>query len=264
MKIKRLISIQRLVGKIDNDFNISESDWIPRVAAWVIDALSQMKVLPMEKKRRELEVSERIALFPCELTAEELKVYDKNGNEISNGANDKCRDLSNDNNFNNCGCGQVIDFSTGGISETIGVTNPTAKDSAASTILTTISFNDGSKKFYINGNNIELNFDTDKIIVESYEVATYHDEYYDCEVPYIYDNGVLLEALSWYVLFKYLSRGSSHPVYSLQSTNQYTNPFAQWMYYKTKAKTSVLNDMSRYKDDGWNNFFYNSTFLPRS
>ena len=252
MKVKRRISIQRLVGKVDNDFNIPESDWIPRVAAWTIDALSQLKVLPMEKKRRELEVSERIALFPCEINSYELKVFDKYGNEIANGAEDKCCNVK----CNNSPTGQQY--------QTIGVTDPNAKNYATSTILDNVQVNPGGHMFYLQGNNIELNFDTDKIIVESLEVATYHDDYYDCEVPYIYDNGTLLEALAWYILFKYLSRGSKHPIYSLTSNNQYTNPFAQWMYYKGKAKTSVLNDMAKGNDDGWNNFFYNSTFLPRS
>lgn len=260
MKVKRRISIQRLVGKVDNDFNISESDWIPRVAAWVIDALSQLKVLPMEKKRRTLEVSERIALFPCEITASELKVYDKYGNEIANGAESKCSDLSKG---SDSSCGQCTISSTGGQYQTIGVTDPNAKEYVTSTILDTVQISPEGRMFYLQGNSIELNFDTDKIIVESLEVATYHDEYYDCEVPYIYDNGILLDALSWYILFKYLSRGSKHPVYSLSSQNPYTNPFAQWTLLKSKAKTSVLNDMKRSGDEGWNNFFYNSTFLPR-
>src|SRR5574344_931877 len=63
MKIRQNVELGRLIGKVDNDFNISESDWIPRAAAWVIDALSQMKVLPMERKRRTLNVDNRIALF---------------------------------------------------------------------------------------------------------------------------------------------------------------------------------------------------------
>ena len=257
MKVKRRISIQRLVGKVDNDFNLSESDWIPRVAAWTIDALSQLKVLPMEKKRRTLEVSERIALFPCEITASELKVYDKYGNEIANGADSKCNNSRNN-------CKKCNNSSTGGQYQTIGVINPKAKDYVTSTILDTVEVGVEGHMFYLEGNNIELNFDTDCIIVESLEVATYHDDYYDCEVPYIYDNGTLLEALSWYILFKYLSRGSKHPVYSLTSQSPYTNPFAQWTLLKSKVKTSVLNDMKKGGDEGWNNFFYNSTFLPRS
>ena len=137
--------------------------------------------------------------------------------------------------------------------------------------------NNGSKNNYINatniklsgiccnniisGNNIELNFDTDSIVVESYEVATYYDEYYDCEVPYIYDNGLLLEALAYYILFKYLSRGSKHPVYNLASNSPVTNPYLQWNTLKSKAIASVKNEM--YNADGWRNFFYNSTFDPR-
>ena len=257
MKVKRRISIQRLVGKVDNDFNIPESDWIPRVAAWTIDALSQLKVLPMEKKRRILEVSERIALFPCEITTSELKVFDKYGNEIVNGAESKCGNSKNS-------CNKCTNPSTGGQYQTIGVTNNKADNWATSTILDNVQISPEGHMYYIQGNNIELNFDTDCITVESLEVATYHDDYYDCEVPYIYDNGTLLEALAWYILFKYLSRGSKHPIYSLTSNNQYTNPFAQWTLLKSKAKTSVLNDMKRGGDEGWNNFFYNSTFLPRS
>ena len=257
MKVKRRISIQRLVGKVDNDFNIPESDWIPRVAAWTIDALSQLKVLPMEKKRRTLEVSERIALFPCEITASELKVYDKYGNEIANGAESKCGNSKNS-------CNKCTNSSTGGQEQTIGVTNVHADNWATSTILDNVQISPEGHMYYLEGNSIELNFDTNCIVVESLEVATYHDEYYDCEVPYIYDNGTLLEALAWYILFKYLSRGSKHPVYSLTSQNPYTNPFAQWTLLKSKAKTSVLNDMKKGGDEGWNNFFYNSTFLPRS
>ena len=82
MKNKKRVSMGRIVGKVDNDFNISESDWIPRAAAWIIDALSQMKCLPTELKTRKVEVSGRIAIFPCQLDTSELKVYDHNGCEI--------------------------------------------------------------------------------------------------------------------------------------------------------------------------------------
>ena len=247
MMTKNLVSMQRLVGKVDNDFNISESDWIPRAAAWVIDALAQMKCLPMERKKRTLEVSERIATFPCKLQAKELKVYDKYGNEIKpiNHNKSNCSDL--------------------------GIKRPTSEigvykhdaNSSSDTIEVANVVNANNRNFVLDGNNIELTFDTDKIIVESYEVATYHDDYFDCEVPYIYDNGDLLEALSWYILYKYLSRGSKHQVYSLTSPNPVLNPFTQWNTLRPKAIISVKNEIFKTKDDGWRNFFYNSTFDPR-
>ena len=43
-------NIEHIIAKIDNDFNIDNSDWIPRVAAWVIEALSILKCTKLEKK----------------------------------------------------------------------------------------------------------------------------------------------------------------------------------------------------------------------
>ena len=247
MKLNNQLTLQRLIGKIDNDFNISESDWIPRVAAWTIDALSQMKVLPMEKKRRELEVSDRVAIFPCTITADELKVFDNNSVEIPNYDSNK-----------DCKCSKSTISSTG---EQIGVTDVSARNGWETVQVANVVSASG-RNFVLDGNNIELNFDTDKIIVESFEVATYHDEYYDCECPYIYDDGLLLEALAWYVLFKYLSRGSHHTVYDLKSPSPVTNPWIQWNTLRPKAAASVKAKLCKARD-GWNNFFYNSTFLPR-
>lgn len=248
MKIKKQVQLSRLIGKVDNDFNLSESDWIPRVGAWVTDALSQMKCLPMERKRRTLEVSSRIATFPCELNTTELKVFDSRGCEIP---------ALNSN--NQCSCSEL------------GTKNPNSEiaifDSENKTGVNTMEVANivtaSNRNFVVAGNNIELNFDTDSIIVESYEVATYYDEYFDCEVPYIYDNGKLLEALSWYILFKYLSRGSKHTVYSLTSPNPVTNPFTQWNTLRPKAEMSVKIDLAKETERGWRNFFYNSTFDPR-
>ena len=248
MKIKNQVTIQRLVGKVDNDFNISESDWIPRAGAWVIDALSQMKCLPMERKRRTLEVSERIATFPCEINAKELKVFDSRGCEIP--------ELNKN---NNCGCS---DLGRNIPNSEIAIFTDSNKN-GVNTLEVAQVVGASNRNFVLDGNNIELNFDTDSIIVESYEVATYYDEYYDCEVPYIYDNGLLLEALSWYILFKYLSRGSKHTVYSLTSPNPVLNPCTQWNILRVKATNSVKAELSKSDNEGWRSFFYNSTFDPR-
>lgn len=228
---------------MDNDFNLSESDWIPRVGAWVVDALSQMKVLPMERKKRRLEVSERIAQFPCEINAKELKVFDSNGCEIP--------ELNK-----NCGCNATP------MDSEIAVIDDSNKSGINFMRVANITSNK-NKNFVLDGNNIELNFDTDFITVETYEVATYMDEYYGCECPYIIDDGLLLEALAWYVLFKYLSRGSKHPVYDLKSTSPVTNPWIQWNTLRPKAAASARITLSKNSGNGWNNFFYNSTFLPR-
>lgn len=73
MKIKQQIKLDRLIGKVDNDFNISESDWIPRVAAWTIDALSQMKLLPMECKKEHQMLKKEQLYFLVLLMLKKLK-----------------------------------------------------------------------------------------------------------------------------------------------------------------------------------------------
>ena len=45
-------NLERIIAKIENDFNPDNSDWIPRVAAWTIDAMAQLKVFNTIKKQR--------------------------------------------------------------------------------------------------------------------------------------------------------------------------------------------------------------------
>lgn len=75
-------NVERIIAKIDNDFNPDTSDWIPRVAAWSIDAMSQLKVLSTERKKRTLKVIDRIAYSPCAIKVQGLVVYDKQGCKI--------------------------------------------------------------------------------------------------------------------------------------------------------------------------------------
>lgn len=278
MKLKNQLPISRLIGKIDNDFNLGDSDWIPRVAAWSIDALNQMNILPKQRVRRILQVDRRIATLPEIIGLTYLKVYDKHGCEIPLAKSSSCcRDKQNANS----------------ISQTVLMTNPTTHGGIQvddhivvydingnpieyseiegihytnqlfneQTIFKSVAVHE-QRNFVIQCRSIELNFDTEYICVETLETATYYDEYYrDC-VPYLYDDGNLLEALAWYCLYKHLSRGNKHQVYDLKSPSPVLNPYHHWVDMKSKAKSSVLNAISN-NEDGWRNFFYNSTFNPR-
>ena len=54
------ITVEHIIAKIDNDFNPDNSDWIPRVAAWCTDAMSQLKVLNTVEKAVKYNVKDRI------------------------------------------------------------------------------------------------------------------------------------------------------------------------------------------------------------
>lgn len=241
MKINNQVHIGRLIGKIDNDFNLDESDWIPRVAAWTIDALSQMGLSPVEEKVIELEVTNGFATLPCDVDIKDIKLYDNCGNEINKLTKNNC-------------CGYVIQ------GRTIDVNN--ILDNIKVKTLTSHQPNGIFYKENNNINNIEIN-QTNIIKAKVKKIATYHDEYYDCDVPYIYDDGLLLEALAYYCLFKYLSRGSHHPVYDLKSNSPVTNPYLRWNDLRPKAKASVLNSLNDANNAAWRSMFYNFTFTPR-
>ena len=69
-------NVERIIAKIDNDFNPDNSDWIPRVGAWCIDAMSQLDVLRTKKTKKKVTVSDRIAYLECPINVD--KVTDEN------------------------------------------------------------------------------------------------------------------------------------------------------------------------------------------
>lgn len=259
MKLNHLLSLQRLVAKIDNDFNIDNSDWIPRVAAWTIDALSQLKCLPYTWKRKKCVVNERIAYCDGILNSSSVRVYTQKGCLIKRAGYTDVdvwdKKVVNPEPF---GINEIKAWSD----EEIAIFQDDYEVTERLKV-GRICHNNDKNFVLIDDDKIEINFDADWIVVEYFGVATYYDEYFRDEVPYVYDNGILLEALAWYVLYKILSRGYKHQIFSL-SGQEPVNPYTQWKIYREKAEAAIKHDLfDADKNQGWNNFFYNSTFLPR-
>lgn len=245
MKNSPRTTVERIVGKIDNDFNPSNSDWVPRVGAWCFDALSQLKCLPKEYKTRRLQVIDKIATFPCTIESYQMKVFDEYGCEIPELKN-KC-----------CG-GNNTKY----IQEQIGLSQ-VSDDVSQRTIVVDVINPRGKNYVIVGDDKIELNFDAEFIDVKSLEVLQYYSEVYNCNLPYIIDDGLLIEALTQYCIYKMLCRGDKHPVFNLTS-NDATNPYRQWDKLKSQAAASVkILLMKDSNINMWNNFFFNSTFLPR-
>ena len=267
------ITIEHIIAKIDNDFNPDNSDWIPRVAAWCTDAMSQLKVLNKVDKAVKYTVKDKIVKSPCCFDSI-IKVLDENGCEIkkADGAN-WCE-----------GCTS----STGGVEQSSAnqdcnpngsktrevVYNPDAKEDVVfTTHVNTIIERDRhnvkvinvipniKRSYIVSGNTIELNFNTSFITVVSKQVETIYSDYYKCEIPVIPNNGLLAEALAYYCMYKMLCRGYKHPVFNLHASQYGTNPYDMWMRLKDKAKTSVINDNQGDDNGEWHRFFINS-MLP--
>lgn len=267
------ITVEHIIAKIDNDFNPDNSDWIPRVAAWCTDAMSQLKVLNKVDKAVIYTVKDRIVKSNCCFDSN-IKVYDSNGCEIK-----KADEASS------CeGCSSL----TGGLEESSAnqecnpngsgtrevLYNPNASEDVVFTehVNTVVERERHNvyaiktaprkeRNYVIAGNTIELNFDTDKVKIVSKNVETVYNEYYHCEIPVIPNNGLLAEALAYYCMYKMLCRGYKHPVFNLHASQYGTNPYDMWMRLKDKARNSVLNDNQGDDNGAWRRFFINS-MLP--
>lgn len=272
-------NVERIIAKIDNDFNPDNSDWIPRVGAWCIDAMSMINCLCTERKKLKLAVIERIAKSPCPINDKNIKVYDENGCEVKK-ANDKraCSECLS--------TGQIEESTTTELSDTAGLyeaNNPIAEapDYLVAETLNADKewpgryrvneYNLGQKKNYdrnyvIEGRyNIELNFDTKCITVE-YDAIKCVPTSYGCDMPAIPNNGILIEALVYYCMYKMLCRGYKHPVFNLQASQYGTNPFWLWQQYKEESRRSILakhfdsdEDITKILRSN----FYINTFDPR-
>lgn len=264
-------SLERIIAKIENDFNPDNSDWIPRVAAWTIDAMAQLRIFNTIKKRRQLTVSERIAINPCPISEQGLVVYDSYG----------CKINKLDSNAAKC-CISFTGEKQKAISDTVSIginTNAKYAPNEIAEYTNSPKFEDRhvvkniipqeniNKNFVIVDNNkIELSFDADYIIIENDEIETYYSDYFKCELPVIPDNGLLIEAIAAYCAYKMLLRGYKHPVLTLQVNNPAINPYVNWITLQSKAKTSVILDKQRNisNTNAWRSYFYNFTFTPKN
>lgn len=258
-------NVERIIAKIDNDFNIDHSDWIPRVGAWVIDAMGQINALRKVPKKVKLIVHERIAYSNCPIDSPNLKVMDDRGCVV-----DQQKSSAD------CGCS----YSTGELTpDTVSIvyngniaTAPdytmaeTNNDCDLDHGIRNYSYGNNKPKTYVlvDDNKLELNFNANYIYVETEVVETYYSNVYNCELPVIPNNGLLIEAIAYYCMYKMLCRGNKHPVFNLAASQYGTNPYYEWTQLKYKAKTSVIIDAQgdiNTTDGGlFRSAFFTSTF----
>lgn len=268
------VSIERIIAKIDNDFNPDNTDWIPRVAAWVTDALLQLDVNLTKRKRISLPIRNRIGISQYNLR--NAIIYDKCGNRISeataNASDCPCNGSPSTGNLE-----QTTTASATDTSETIcnedanDAPNQMVSQQIAPNRYNTYEFELGCDKqrnyVLIDDTKIELNFDTDCIQLEYDFIETQESELYGCELPMIPNDGVLIEALTYFCMYKMLTRGYKHPVMNLAASQYGTNPYYIWLQMKEQAKRSIINrNFDRDMDDNSRMFrsaLYIDTFDPK-
>lgn len=280
MSNQKYTTVERIIAKIDNDFNPDNSDWIPRVAAWCNDAIMQLHIITGEPITKNIKVINNYAYIKCVDELKDLRVYSSNGCEL--------KKIS--------GKAECCNFSTGELderSESINLTpdsislinnksnapdkmqldfNPESKSwpGEYSEIYSNYRINNKEKGYMIvNSNVIELNYDNESYITINYITnKTYRSERFGCELPVIPNIGVVVEAVTNYCMYKMLCRGYKHPVLNLQASQYGTNPYYMWINFKDEAERAIINNEidSKELDDASKLFRSNAyihTFDPR-
>ena len=254
-------NLERIIAKIDNDFNPDNSDWIPRVGAWCIDVMSMLDCLPTERKRKVLSVNNRIAYSDCNIDNVNIKVYDSNGCEVEEANKSGCS-CNPPSTGKVSGGGGKAGADTAKASESVSIytnNNPYGKAPdylVAETInadkewpgryrINEYDYGDGINKckrtYVLSGcNQIELNFDDTCITIEYDGIKTNCNNQFGCELPVIPNNGLLIEALVYFCMYKMLCRGYKHPVFNLNASQYGTNPYYLWTQIKEEARRSVI------------------------
>ena len=264
------ITVENIIAKIDNDFNPDNSDWIPRVAAWCTDAMSQLKILNKVDKAITYKVVDRIVKSPCCFDSI-IKVLDENGCEIKKADEASwCEGCtSSTGGVEQTNANEICNPNGSGTREVLY--NPNVKEDVVfsehvNTVVERERHNvrvvsvapRKERNYIVSGNTIELNFDASSIKVISKQVETVYSDYYHCEIPVIPNNGLLAEALAYYCMYKMLCRGYKHPVFNLHASQYGTNPYDMWMRLKDRARNSVNNDNQGNDNGAWRRFFINS------
>ena len=266
-------NIERLIGKIDNDFNPDNSDWIPRVGAWAIDAMQQLNVLRKVTKQKTIKVIDRIAYVNCPINNTEIKVFDCNGCEIKQASKAK-----------SCKCapstGEKVESNTE-ISNTLNYYQTTSPNNVPDITLAesqeskdfpnryriheiNVHGNDARNYVIVDCNKLELNFDTNSVTIEYKDIETIDSEAFGCCLPVIPNNGLLLEAIAFYCMYKMLTRGYKHPVFNLGASQYGTNPYYIWNQLKEEAKRSVaIQNQGDIDTHSFRSAFFIETFDPR-
>lgn len=194
--IYQLTNSREVLARVENNFDIDYSDWLPRAPLWIADALDQMQMISSyEDKTLDLEVNDYIVELPDDSPSDirRILLLEYDGKPV--------RRLNTINPIKQPK--ELTEYS----SETYSIKNG----------FIVCSFETGTVKLYYQAPAVE--FDV--------ELQLYF--------PKIPINSVIQNAIGWYLIYCMLRRGHKHPTYSLDSNNPVTNPFMMWERESKKA-----------------------------
>lgn len=223
--IYKTTSYKTIISKVGRDFGLTGANWIPNAIEWLGEGLDAIgHHVGLEKKSCKLRSFNHRVAYPCghestlflEYRAQKLP----RGGSHSYGKFEQTP-FSQGNGFNDNAFPLVTD----------GVTTDT----------TIQIINNAFGQYYLeNPDYIITSFECDEFILH-YQAYLLDEEGF----PKIPDSNYHREALAFYILYKYLSRGNKHPVWDIKSA------LGMWNDYRGKAQNRAMfpdiGHMDRFK-----------------
>jgi hypothetical protein len=219
MSTLKTVSYKQVLSKVDRDFGISPMNWKSMGIEWIGDALSAIgHSCDTEMVSCPVKVTNHRAPFPCNLA--NLLGIEYHGYKLPLSGTHKASDLSftsvtqDPYNYSMQGFNRIDD--EGGTPE-LTYANIQALPPSI-----------GNQYYMLNPDYIITSFETDTIVIH-YEGFVLDDEGY----PKIPDSIEHKEALSWYILYKWLSRGNKHNTWGIKDA------FQMWEKYLVQAQNQT-------------------------
>jgi len=216
MSTLKTVSYKQVLSKVDRDFGISPMNWKSMGIEWIGDALSAIgHSCDTELISCPVKITNHRAPFPCNLAT--LLGIEYHGYKLplsgTHKASDQASVMVTQDPYN---------YSMQGFN----YTNNTPLLLYAN--LQTLPSSVGNQYYMLNPDYIITSFETDTIVVH-YEGFVLDDEGY----PKIPDSIEHKEALSWYILYKWLSRGNKHNTWGIKDA------FQMWEKYLVQAQNQT-------------------------
>jgi glycosidase len=199
--IYQLGSAKEIIARIDNNFSIDYSDWIPRTPLWIADAMDQMQLVSLyEEKYIDISIVDYIVSLPDDTPQDIRRILGvfHDGFKL--------------NRLNKINAIQEPSFNA----QLDGSNTYTIKNGYIVT-----SLEDGIARVYYQALPIE--YDPELLV-------------YFPRVPM---NSIVQGAIEWYIIYSILKRGHKHPIFSLDSKNPITNPYSMWIQESKKGRNQV-------------------------
>lgn len=223
----KLINAKSIIANVSLQFNLTGTNWIPKAYEWIGLALQGIGGRPhLERVKWETKAKNHRVPFPCNLTHILSIEYKGKPLELSlqNRHMSFNFDFSEMNSNNKIFEGEYPNLQESQDDEyTIVAGNYDVKN---------INRSVGGNWYYLNNNTIITSFASDDLIVY-YEGVALDEEGYPL-VPDSFDHN---QAISFFILYMYLSNGNTHPAWKIADVYQMWETYRQRAYGRAVTPT---------------------------